>query len=353
MLIINHAEAHATGMCALAMAGVPETHARTQMDLLIEAELSDRPSHGLLRLPRIIQRIRNGVTDPVTTGSAEWRSAAFLRVDGRAGLGPVVAGAALAAVSARARETGIAVAAIANNNHLGMLAWYVERVAQGGQTAIALSTSEALVHPWGGRKAMLGTNPIAIGVPADPYPFVLDMATSIVSMGKIHDHAHRGEAIPENWALDPHGEPTTNPHHAKLGAIAPFGGAKGYALGLALEVLVTSLTGAALGTEVKGTLDSEHPCNKGDVFIVIDPLSGPVTASISSYLDAIRTCPASQPDRPVMVPGDGSRRRRAERVASGIRVADEVWREICALARLSKDPLAPADATGDAGRRPV
>jgi L-2-hydroxycarboxylate dehydrogenase (NAD+) len=272
------------------------------------------------------------VADPVTTGVAAWRSAAFLQVDGLGGLGPVVAGAAVNEVCARAREAGIAVAAIANNNHLGMLSWYVERVARGGQTAIALSTSEALVHPWGGRRAMLGTNPIAIGVPAEPDPFVLDMATSIVSMGKIHDHAHRREPIPADWALDAAGEPTTDPDAAKLGAIAPFGGAKGYALGLAIEVLVSSLTSAALGTDVVGTLDAEKPCNKGDVFIIIDPVSDAVTGSISAYLDAIRACAPSDPDRPVMVPGDGSRSRRAERMAKGIPIAEDVWVAIRELA---------------------
>jgi L-2-hydroxycarboxylate dehydrogenase (NAD+) len=329
---VTYAEACETAMRALTLAGVPSDNARTQSDLLVEAELFDRPSHGLLRLPRIVARIRNGVADPVTTGVAAWRSAAFLQVDGLGGLGPVVAGAAVKEVCARAREAGIAVAAIANNNHLGMLSWYVERVARGGQTAIALSTSEALVHPWGGRRAMLGTNPIAIGVPAEPDPFVLDMATSIVSMGKIHDHAHRREPIPADWALDAAGEPTTDPDAAKLGAIAPFGGAKGYALGLAIEVLVSSLTSAALGTDVVGTLDAEKPCNKGDVFIIIDPVSDAVTGSISAYLDAIRACAPSDPDRPVMVPGDGSRSRRAERMAKGIPIAEDVWVAIRELA---------------------
>ncbi len=330
-LIISHAEARATGIQALMRAGVPDAHAQTQLDLLLEAELCDRPSHGLLRLPRVVARIRNGVADPVTSGVRTWRSPAFLLVDGHAGLGPVVAGAALEAACARARQTGIAVAAIANNNHLGMLSWYVERVALGGQAAIAISTSEALVHPWGGRKAMLGTNPIAIGVPAEPHPLVLDMATSVVSMGKIHDYAHRGEPIPAGWALDAAGEPTTDPVAAKDGAIAPFGGAKGYALGLALEVLVTCLTGAALGTAVTGTLDADRPCNKGDVFIVVDPVSDALVG-ISAYLDAVRACPPMQAGRAVMVPGDGSRARRAERMAAGIPIAEAVWTQISALA---------------------
>lgn len=343
VLLVSHAEARSTGMRALALAGVPDQHGQTQIDLLLEAELCDRSSHGLLRLPRIIERIHNGVADPLTVGVATWRSEAFLQVDGRRGLGPVVAGAALTAIARRARQTGIAVAAIANNNHLGMLGWYVERVAAGGQTAIAITTSEALVHPWGGRKAMLGTNPIAIGVPAAPYPLVLDMATSRVAMGKIYDYAHHSTPIPADWALDANGEPTTDPEAATHGAIAPFGGAKGYALGLALEVLVTSLTGAALGADVAGTLDSDRPCNKGDVFIVADPISNAVGASISAYLDAVRACPPSRSDSPVLVPGDGARRHRTERLAAGIPVAEDLWGDICALA---KEPTARRAANG-------
>jgi LDH2 family malate/lactate/ureidoglycolate dehydrogenase len=332
MALVSHANARLKGLAALAVAGVPEDHAEIQIDLLLEAELYDRPSHGLLRLPRIIERIHNGVADPRTEGRAVWRSEAFLEVDGCRGLGPVVAQAALRIIAKRARRTGVAVAAIANNNHLGMLGWYVDRIAADGQIAIALSTSEALVYPWGGRKAMLGTNPIAIGVPATPHPFALDMATSLVAMGRIHDYAQRGEAIPDDWALDAAGEPTTDAHAAMHGAIAPFGGAKGYGLGLAFEVLVASLTGSALGTDVVGTLDPDRICNKGDVFIVIDQGAGRAAPRISEYLDAVRDCPPSRPGGAVQVPGDGSRRRRNKRLARGLSVPDGLWSEICALA---------------------
>jgi LDH2 family malate/lactate/ureidoglycolate dehydrogenase len=332
MALVGYVNARSKGLAALAVAGVPEGHAETQIDLLLEAELYDRRSHGLLRLPRIIERIHNGVADPLTEGRAVWRSEAFLEVDGCRGLGPVVAQAALRIIAKRARRTGVAVAAIANNNHLGMLGWYVDRIAADGQIAIALSTSEALVYPWGGRKAMLGTNPIAIGVPATPHPFALDMATSLVAMGRIHDYAQRDEAIPNDWALDADGEPTTDAHAAMHGAIAPFGGAKGYGLGLAFEVLVASLTGSALGTDVVGTLDPDRVCNKGDVFIVIDQGAGTAAPRVSEYLDAVRNCPPSRPGGAVQVPGDGSRRRRNERLAKGLAVPDGLWSEICALA---------------------
>src|SRR6185312_10108367 len=129
-----------------------------------------------------------------------------------------------------------------------------------------------------------------IGVPATPDPLVLDMATGLVAMGKIYDYANRGEPIPPGWALDEDGNPTTDAAAAKEGAIAPFGGAKGYALGLTLEVLVTALSGAAIGTDVKGTLDSDMVCNKGDLFIAIAPRKNErVAALVSAYLDEIRS----------------------------------------------------------------
>lgn len=320
-----------TAVTALERAGTPASHAALQVDLLLEADLCERPSHGLMRLPRIVARILNGVCDPHALGHASWQGAAFLGVDGGGGLGPVVACAALEAIGERARDTGVALAAVRHNNHLGMLGWYAERVARTGQVLLALSTSEALVHPWGGRRALLGTNPIAIGVPALPAPFVLDMATSLVSMGAIHDHAQRGQPIPSHWALDAQGEPTTDAEAAKHGAIAPFGGPKGYALGLAFELLVTALTGAAIGGEVRGTLDATQTCNKGDLFLVAEPDAG-AAAAIQGFLEEIRRCPPIHPGDSVLVPGDRARHSRARHLEEGVPITPSVWHEIQALA---------------------
>ena len=324
-------DAQATGTRALLLAGVPQEGARLQMELLLEAQLRGRASHGLLRLPRVIERIRKGVADPVTQGRREWQSDALLHVDGGQGLGPVVAWAALHQIMERAKRTGVAVAAIRNNNHIGMLALYAEKVAENGQVLIALTTSEALVHPWGGRMAMIGTNPIAIGVPAKPRPYVFDMATSLVSMGQVLVYANRGQALEPGWALDATGEPTTDASAARKGAIAPFGGAKGYALGLSFEVLVAALTSSAIGRDVVGTLDSTQPCNKGDVFIVLEPAAN-VTAAITDYLEALRDSPPATAARPVAVPGDRAHATRERSVANGMEVAADVWDDICALA---------------------
>nr|WP_314260766.1 Ldh family oxidoreductase [uncultured Devosia sp.] len=318
-----------TAEYALLAAGVPADHARMQVDLWLDADLRGVPSHGLLRLERLAERIAAGLADPQASGEHTWQGSGFLRVDGRNGLGPVVADAALTAIQARAKQTGIAMAAIANAQHIGMLAWYAERIARSGQAAIVLSTSEALVHPWGGRQALVGTNPIAIGVPTgEADPFVMDTATSRVSMGEIHDHANRNAPIPADWALDARGNPTTDAHAAKSGAIAPFGAAKGYALGLAFELLVSALSGAALGTEVHGTLDATHLANKGDLFIVID---GPSIAGLAAYLDIIRSAEPAQGFDAVLIPGERGRAIRAQRLQDGVPIADAVWDRLQAM----------------------
>ncbi|WP_334161815.1 Ldh family oxidoreductase [Phenylobacterium sp.] len=342
MPLVSLADARNTALTALRAAGVPEAHARLQAEVLLEGELRGTPSHGLLRLPRLARRIANGVIDPAAAGRHAWRGPAFLAVDGERGLGPVVAARALDAAVARARETGVSVAAIANSNHLGMLAWYVERAADAGLAAIALTTSEALVHPWGARTAMIGTNPIAIGVPTAEGAFVMDTATGVVSMGRIHDHAHRGLPLEPGWALDAEGAPTTDAERAKAGAIAPFGGPKGYALGLAVELLVAALTGSALGREVTGTLDDAIACNKGDLFILIDPGAAGQGQALAAYLDAIRRMPPAEGFEAVRVPGDRARATRAARAREGLPVADDVWTELQALAaRAAKEETIP------------
>jgi len=312
----------------LAAAGVPLDNAILQRDLLLDAEMRGIASHGLLRLPRLVERIANGVADPVAKGRHEWTAPGFLKVDGQHGLGPVVAQAAIDALVERAAVQGVAIAAIANANHIGMLGFYADRVAESGKCLIALSTSEVLVHPWGGRRAMIGTNPIAIGLPTGDGIFMMDTATSIVSMGEIHDHADRGAPIPTGWALDRDGDPTTDASAARAGAIAPFGGPKGYALGLAFELLLTALAGSAVGRDVKGTLDSTEPCTKADLFIVIDqPL-----AAVSDFIDLLRSeAPAEGFDN-VRIPGERGRELRRRAVADGVNIADVTWSRLQDLA---------------------
>lgn len=311
----------------LARAGVPESHARLQRDLLLDSEMRGLASHGLLRLPRLVERIANGVCDPVTTGTHVWTAPGVLKVDGGQGLGPVVAQAALDALSARATTQGVAIAAIANAQHIGALGFYADRVAEAGKCLIAMTTSEALVHPWGGRRAMIGTNPIAIGMPTGEGIFMMDTATSVVSMGEIHDHANRGVPLAPGLALDAEGNPTTDAARARSGAIAPVGGAKGYALGLGIELLLTALAGSAIGRDVTGTLDSTRPATKADLFILIDQPLAPV----AGFLDLLRAEAAAPGFSEVRIPGERGRSLRDAARTNGLDIADAVWSRLLEL----------------------
>lgn len=330
------AEAMRLGVAALTAVGVPLEDAEVQARWLLEADCRGYGSHGIQRLPLLVQRIERGLAAPVARPVLDWRGAALLAVDGQRGLGPVVALHALEEAIARVRDSGIVLVAVSNANHLGMLAPYVEWLCDRSLIGIACTTSEALVHPHGGRRAMVGTNPVAIGVPSTPRPLVVDVATGVVSMGKILRHRELGAPLEPGWAVDAAGQPTLDPQAALDGAISPFGGAKGFALGLAFEVLVGALTDSAVGRQVTGTLDANSVCNKGDLFFCIDP-STTGTAQfaadrVSSYLAALREEPGQDAERVVRLPGDRSLAMTEESIRLGVEVPTSVWHATLDLA---------------------
>ncbi len=341
MPVVPVAELRELVLERLREAGAPAGPAQAQASMLIEAELRGLPSHGVLRLPRLLRRVRSGVLDPAAGGAHAWRASGWLDVDGQNGFGPYVAEQALAEAARRLPETGCVLVTVRRNNHLGMLSWYAERAAEAGHVLIATTTSEALVHPWHGSVAMVGTNPLAIGVPAEPSPFVIDLATSLVSMGRIHDHANRGEPLPAGWARDATGTPTTDAEAATTGSIAPFGGPKGYALGLALGVLVAALTGTSLGRAVQGTLTDAEAATKGDLFILAEQRDGDGPAAIGRYLGEVRASPPAEEGVPVRVPGDRTARERDLRQRQGIAVPDAVWSQLSL--RTTGSPLTKGD----------
>lgn len=308
--------------------------AADQANALVEGDLRGRPSHGVQRLPVIAERIRAGLIQPGAGQRTTWTAEAMLAVDGCFGFGPHVASRAATMISERAARTGVAAAAIRNASHLGMLALYVEPLARAGLVALGFTTSEALVHPWGGRIALVGTNPIAVALPAGPEPFVMDMATGAISKGEVIARMLRGQDLPPGAAVDASGSPTVDPVAADRGAISPFGGAKGFALGLAIELCVAALTGTALGERVRGTLDVTDPVTKGDVLIVFDPLASglePFGERLGEYLRELRASPAAPGFDGVTIPGDRTSATRRRRLAEGIPLPAALWRELVAL----------------------
>ncbi len=330
-VVVSPEEEHAVIAEALVRHGATPGDADLQAATLVEGDLRGHASHGIRRLPVLAGRLAAGLAVSGVELGTEWRTESALVVDGRRALGPVAAHRALDLLLDRAATTGIALASIHNAGHVGMLAPYLERIVATGNAGLALTVSEALVHPWGGATAMVGTNPIGVGIPTLAEPFILDMSTAEVSMGKILDHAGRGVPIPLGWAIGPDGEPTTDAAEAAKGAIAPFGGAKGYALGLAIEALVGVLAGSAFGRDVHGTLDVEHPPTKGDLFIVfsLDALGATGSlAGLTRYFDAVRENGGAAP---VAIPGDRARAERAARNTAGIPLDAAVWERALAL----------------------
>jgi LDH2 family malate/lactate/ureidoglycolate dehydrogenase len=309
--------------------GAREEDASIQADVLTEADLRGIHSHGVQRLPVMVTRIRKGLLKPEAKPEKTWSTGAVLNIDGKDGFGTAACELGLRELTPAVRQNGVGVLTVRNAAHIGMVGYYAERRARDGFCCIGFTSTEVLVHPFGGAEALVGTNPIAIGIPAEPWPFLLDMATSVGAMGKIIAMKHRGERVPEGWAVDKDGRPTTDPEEALNGSLSPAGGPKGYGLGIAVGMLSGLLPGAEVGRKVLGTLDTEHRCTIGDLFIVLDPKAFPgadtLMDGVKEYLDDLRASRPAVGVKQVKVPGDPELKLREERLKIGIPHPEEVW----------------------------
>lgn len=304
---------------------------------LVEADLRGYESHGLLRFPLMVQRVRAGTARVRAQPRVVSARDAMALLDGDQGLGPFVATRAVDLAADLARAYGLGVVGVHNNNHISLVGYYVERAARQGFIALATTTGDAGVHPYGGIDRLLGTNPLAVAFPTDGEPFLLDMATSEGTFGRIFVARQRGEAIPETWAVDAAGDPTHDPAAALTGSLRPFGGPKGYGLGLCFAILAGALVRAAHGPRVVGTIDPADPLTKGDLFVVLDPAAlgdaAALRAAAGAYLATIRASRPAPGSAGVRVPGERALRLRAERLAHGIPLDPTTWAAVEALAR--------------------
>lgn len=314
----------------------PPAAARAQVEQLVEGDLRGRPSHGMQRLPVLVERIQSGVLSPEAVPRIESTAPGSLAVDGGHCFGPVAIQAVLPQLADLAHANGVGIATVRNAGHLGMLSPYLEELAELQTIGIVLTTSEALVHPTGGREPMVGTNPIGIGIPLEPCPFVLDMSTAAISAGEVIATRERALRLPVGAALDAEGRRTTDPEAALAGAISPFGGPKGYGLALGFELLVAGLTDTEVGRAVVGTLDGDKPSTKGDLVIAIDARSligGVVRKRLNAYLEELRTATPTPGSDGVTIPGDRMRAERQLRIREGIPYAAATWARLLELER--------------------
>lgn len=303
-------------------------------EVLVEANLRGHDSHGVVRIPKWIEGINAGAINQHCEPVLVTNFAAVGLLDGDRGLGPVVAKRAIMLAMEKARTYGLGAVSVRNSAHIGMLAWYVEHLAKKGFIGLVTTNTEPGVAPFGSMDKILGTNPIALGCPTNDTPIILDMSTSIVARGKVVLAQRSTQTIPDTWAIDERGNPTTDPNKALKGALLPIAGPKGSGLSIFVDLLSGALSGSEVGKGVAGTLVMSNRSTKGDFFLAIDPAAfGELDAFITKakYLRSqIREAqPAKGFDR-VMSPGDLELEEKKRRL-KGINLDDGLLKELRAL----------------------
>jgi LDH2 family malate/lactate/ureidoglycolate dehydrogenase len=310
---------------ALAGLGVERAQAADTARILVLGDLFGHHTHGTSRVESYGERIRLGGIDPRATPAVEPVAAAMAKVDGRNALGPVAGMRAMRTAMQLARSQGVGIALVRNSNHFGAAGAYCWLAAEAGFASIVASNASVTIAPTGGSEARLGNSPIAFGVPGDEgRHFVLDMALSVVARAKIRAAAARGAPIPDTWATDREGRPTTDARAALEGFLLPIGGYKGYGLALAVDLFAGLLADASYLTHVHSWSESpREPGNLGHFFLAIDARalgsSGWLEERMRDFARILHETPATDAAKPVRLPGelelDNLERQRREGIA--------------------------------------
>ena len=257
--------------------GVPKDRAEITAEILQSADFRGVGSHGMIRLQTYYgSRLAKGLIDPLAEPVVVNEGLASLAIDGKNGLGQVVGKEAMQRCIDKAEKSGVAIATVSHSNHFGIAGYYAMMALEHNMIGICLTNSQPLVAPTFGRTRLMGTNPISLAAPAfSERPFVLDMATSIVPIGKVTYYDKAGESLPDGWALNSKGNITTNPKEVlNGGALLPLGGPeylrgyKGYGLAMFVDILSGVLSGAAFGKNVANP-KMDSPANVGHFFAAI------------------------------------------------------------------------------------
>jgi LDH2 family malate/lactate/ureidoglycolate dehydrogenase len=250
--------------------GMAAEDAALVADTLAVADLRGVHSHGVMRVPEYIEKLRSGRVDPRGRPRVVKDAAAALVIDGGNSMGQVGASFAMRQAIERARTTNVAAAAVRRSNHCGAMFYYAMQAI--GEDMIGIATTNALptMAPWGGKDKIVGINPLAVAIPAsEEPPVVLDAAFSYSSHGKIRVYHQSGHPIPATWAADADGNPTTDPAKAIEGLLQPIGEYKGVALAIVMGILSSLLSGASYGTELGNMVDGARAGEDGHFFMAL------------------------------------------------------------------------------------
>jgi (2R)-3-sulfolactate dehydrogenase (NADP+) len=318
---------------ALAAAGAAPAMAEATAHTLVAAEAAGQAGHGLSRVPQYAAFLRNGRADGAAVPAVVAERGGAALVDARHGLAYPALDLAVAEAARRAEAHGVAFVGVTNSHHSGAMGLPVAALAGQGLVALAFTNSPSAMPVPGGRRPLMGTNPVAAAFPrrAPAGPLVVDLALSEVARGKIMVAAKEGKPIPLGWALDAEGRPTTDPNAALAGAMLAMGGAKGALLALVVELLCAALTGAAFGFEADSFfVDEGNRPRLGQAILAVDPGA---LAGREAFLDRTEAMVAAMlGDAGVRLPGARRADLAGRAAAEGLDVPEALHARLTALA---------------------
>jgi len=332
---------------ALAEVGVLPVEATTIAELMSEADLTGADAHGVFRLPQYVRRVRARGLNPRPNITVERIAPAVGLIDGDNGFGHLVMARAADMAVTMARETGVAWVGARRSNHAGSAGVYAAMPA--AQSMIGIYSAVASANHmavWGGAETLLGTNPLAFGLPAKDGALVFDMATTVVSYGTVKNYALQGLDMPEGWFVNrTDGQPLTDPRRAAEGLLLPIGGYKGSGLALMLGLLAGTLNGAKFGRDVVDfNAEPGRECNTGHFIIALDlarfmPVDA-FMAEVDRQLHDLRQSQRLPGIEAIRLPGDRRQQCRLERLRDGIPLSKNLLSELDGLAgQLGIPPL--------------
>jgi (2R)-3-sulfolactate dehydrogenase (NADP+) len=330
-IVLTLADAEALATAALVASRTSPANAAPTARALVSAEADGQKGHGLSRIPSYTAQSRAGKVDGFAVPSVERTAEAAIVVDGGCGFAYPAIDLALQTLAPLAKAKGVAVAGVRRSHHFGQAGAHAETLAREGLIALVFGNAPKAMPFWGGRAPAIGTNPIAFACPLPGGdPLVIDLALSVAARGKIMAAEQAGQPIPEGWAVDADGCPTTDATAAMQGAMLPIGGAKGSALALMVEILAAALTGSAFGWESSSLFNAEGDApNLGHSLIALDPerlSGGAFLARMAVLLDAME---AQEGVRP---PGVTRLERRRKAATEGVSIPAKLHAEIVSIA---------------------
>jgi L-2-hydroxycarboxylate dehydrogenase (NAD+) len=325
----------------LLAAGCEADDAAVAAEVFLDADLRGIGIQGFSHVHTLVRHIRTGRTDPRARPQVIRDGAATALVDGHRGLGQINGVFATDLTIAKARTAGCAVVGVVNSGDFFMAGYYAERIARAGLVGLVFSDSPPLVHPHGGTERLLGTNPLAVGIPTDgDDPIVHDMATSALAASRVRQAAYHDKELPAGCGVNRYGSPTNNAAEIRDGAIAPLAGYKGFGLALSIALLSGPLVGAFCGRALDSWMTEEpgQGASRGQLFIGIDPAAFGDPAlfrkKVGLYRDEIKRSRKAPGVDAIRMPGERAfAMRRGQQSEGHVAVYDDVWDRSIALAR--------------------